>query len=67
MPYNPVSYTHLDVYKRQLDYEALFDRHEESGADITVVGVKAPMPDKIGSILCFDKVEACLLYTSFPQ
>lgn len=41
-----------------LDYEALFDRHEESGADITVVGVKAPMPDKIGSILCFDKVEA---------
>ena len=41
-----------------LDYETLFDRHEESGADITVVGVKAPMPDKIGSILCFDKVEA---------
>lgn len=40
-----------------LDYEALFDRHEKSGADITVVGVKAPMPDKIGSILCFDKVE----------
>lgn len=40
-----------------LDYEALFDRHEQSGADITVVGVKAPMPDKIGSILCFDKVE----------
>lgn len=40
-----------------LDYEALFDKHEESGADITVVGVKAPMPDKIGSILCFDKVE----------
>ena len=40
-----------------LDYEALFDRHEETGADITVVGVKAPMPDKIGSILCFDKVE----------
>lgn len=41
-----------------LDYEALFDRHEETGADITVVGVKAPMPDKISSILCFDKVEA---------
>lgn len=40
-----------------LDYEALFDRHEETGADITVVGVKATMPDKIGSILCFDKVE----------
>ena len=40
-----------------LDYEALFNRHEESGADITVVGVKAPMRDKIVSILCFDKVE----------
>lgn len=40
-----------------LDYEALFDRHEQSGADITVVGVKAPMPDKIASILCFDKVD----------
>ena len=41
-----------------LDYKALFNAHEASGADITVVGVKAPMPDKIGSILCFDKVEA---------
>lgn len=40
-----------------LDYEKLFDTHEKSGADITVVGVKAPMPDKIGSILCFDKVD----------
>ncbi len=41
-----------------LDYSALYDAHEQSGADITVVGVRAPMPDKIGSILCFDKVEA---------
>lgn len=41
-----------------LDYKALFDAHEASEADITIVGVKAPMPDKIGSILCFDKVEA---------
>ncbi|MCI6245771.1 MAG: glucose-1-phosphate adenylyltransferase subunit GlgD [Eubacterium sp.] len=41
-----------------LDYKALFNAHEASGADITVVGVKAPMPDKISSILCFDKVEA---------
>ena len=40
-----------------LDYEALFDAHETSGADITIVGVKAPMPDKISSILCFDKVD----------
>ena len=40
-----------------LDYEALFDAHEKSNADITIVGVKAPMPEGIGSIICFDKVE----------
>lgn len=40
-----------------LNYQDLFDAHEASGADITIVGVKAPMPDKIGSILCFDKVD----------
>ncbi len=40
-----------------LDYEALFEAHEKSGADITIVGVKASMPEGIGSILCFDRVE----------
>ena len=40
-----------------LDYKALFDAHEATGADITIVGVKAPMPEGIGSVLCFDKVE----------
>lgn len=40
-----------------LDCRDLFDKHVESGADITVVGVNAPMPDKISSILCFDKVD----------
>lgn len=40
-----------------LDYKALFDAHESTGADITIVGVRAPMPDKIGSILCFDRVD----------
>ena len=40
-----------------LDYEALFDAHEKSNADITIVGVKAPMPEGISSIICFDKVE----------
>lgn len=40
-----------------LDYEALFEAHEKTEADITIVGVKAPMPDKIKSIVCFDKVE----------
>ena len=41
-----------------LDYRALFDAHEKTNADITIVGVKAPMPNGISSILCFDKVEA---------
>lgn len=40
-----------------IDYQALFDFHEAKGADITIVGVKAPMPDGIGSILCFDSVD----------
>ena len=40
-----------------IDYQALFDFHEAKGADITIVGVKAPMPEGIGSILCFDSVD----------
>ncbi|MCH5316677.1 MAG: glucose-1-phosphate adenylyltransferase subunit GlgD [Eubacterium sp.] len=40
-----------------LDYQALFDAHEATGADITIVGVKAPMPEGIGSVLCFDSVD----------
>ncbi len=41
-----------------IDYTKLFDAHEESGADITIVGVKAKMPKNIGSVLSFDTVEA---------
>lgn len=40
-----------------LDYEALFNQHEESGADITIVGINTTMPDKTDNILCFDKVD----------
>ena len=40
-----------------INYQALFDFHEAKGADITIVGVKAPMPEGIGSILCFDSVD----------
>lgn len=40
-----------------LDCRDVYDKHVESGADITIVGVKAPMPEKISSILCFDKVD----------
>lgn len=41
-----------------VDFEKLFDAHEESGADITIVGVKAKKPANIGSVLVFNKVEA---------
>ncbi|MCM1285028.1 MAG: glucose-1-phosphate adenylyltransferase subunit GlgD [Acetobacter sp.] len=40
-----------------VDYSKLFDAHEESGADITILGVKSKMPNNIGSVLCFDKVD----------
>lgn len=40
-----------------LDCRDVYNKHIESGADITIVGVKAPMPEKITSILCFDKVD----------
>ena len=41
-----------------IDFNDLFDAHEASGADITIVGVKAKMPENIKSILVFDKVDA---------
>lgn len=41
-----------------VDFEKLFDAHEESGAYITIVGVKAKKPANIGSVLVFNKVEA---------
>lgn len=39
-----------------LDYEKLFDAHEETGADITIVAVKGKKPANIGSILVFNDV-----------
>lgn len=39
------------------DYSELFNAHEESGADITIVGVKHKIPKNIHSVLCFDKVD----------
>ncbi|MGN1202084.1 MAG: glucose-1-phosphate adenylyltransferase subunit GlgD, partial [Eubacterium sp.] len=41
-----------------VDYNELFAAHEESGADITILGVKGKMPENIGSVLTFDKVDA---------
>lgn len=40
------------------DYSDLFNAHEESGADITIVGVKGKMPKSIDSVLSFDKIDA---------
>lgn len=41
-----------------MDFNALFDAHEASDADVTIVGVKAKMPESLKSVLVFDKVEA---------
>ena len=41
-----------------VDYSKLFDAHEKSGADITILGVKGRMPSNIGSVLTFDNVDA---------
>lgn len=41
-----------------IDYSKLFDAHEASGADITIVGVKGKMPKNMGSVLCFDEVDS---------
>ena len=40
------------------DYSELFNAHEESGADITIVGAKSKMPKNIDSVLSFDSVDA---------
>lgn len=39
-----------------LDYEKLFDAHEKTGADITIVAVKGKKPTNIGSVLVFSDV-----------
>lgn len=40
------------------DYSAFFDAHEQSGADITILGVRGKMPKNIGSVLTFDKIDS---------
>ncbi len=40
-----------------LDYEKLFEAHENSGAAITVVGVKGKLPKNMRSLLVFDEVD----------
>ena len=73
----PVSYTHLDVYKRQVLYDAL-------GFQVSdMAEVELALPKKPKGITVYDmngrkvaaqllsyadgKARLCLLYTSFPQ
>ncbi len=39
-----------------IDYDALFDAHEKSGAAVTVVGVKGKKPANISSVLVLNEV-----------
>lgn len=41
-----------------LDYEKLFDTHEKTGADITIVTVKAKSPANIGSTLVINSIDS---------
>jgi len=40
-----------------LDFEKLFEAHENSGAAVTIVGVKGKKPADFTSVLVFDKVD----------
>lgn len=40
-----------------VDYNEMFDAHEKSSADITILGVRGKMPENIASVLTFDKVD----------
>jgi glucose-1-phosphate adenylyltransferase len=40
-----------------LDFEKLFEAHENSGAAVTIVGVKGKKPANFSSVLVFDKVD----------
>ncbi len=41
-----------------IDFEKVFDAHEESGAAVTIVGVKGKKPSNMSSILVMDDVAA---------
>lgn len=41
-----------------LDYTKLFEAHENSGAAVTIVGVRGKLPENMGSLLTFNQVDA---------
>ena len=46
-----------------LDYTKLFEAHENSGAAVTIVGVKGKLPKNMNSLLVFSDVDADGKYT----
>ena len=59
MAYIPVSYTHLDVYKRQVDGRAAMME-----ADVIVVAVLPQIVSVVAENIKKHAKEDCLLYTS---
>ena len=59
--FRAVSYTHLDVYKRQLGLKA--DAKTEDVA-ASIMALKAGAPDTQAELLALKQRMACLLYTS---
>ena len=64
-----VSYTHLDVYKRQDEFRACCDEliiMSDDGSYGQKGVVTMPLEEKIKAGANFDEVITCLLYTSSP-
>ena len=60
----PVSYTHLDVYKRQDDESAGMDTRASDGS-LEHLGILDGIAlAGIGRELCLSQLRCCLLYTS---
>ena len=64
-----VSYTHLDVYKRQIQKGGIVERHLDDGPDLHLrIGRDVLLCDHDGLAAArhalFADVQACLLYTS---
>ena len=73
--YKPVSYTHLDVYKRQIRYRTETSTDPETGETTTeevpyeyyILNVKLtnkPISELAEKLLTPEQLEICLLYTS---